>query len=376
MNPYRISSRPSPRDGKQRRTAAHRILGGTVVGALAMAAVSLVGGGTAFAWSNGLAPTLSVSGACAAGSAQTLDLAVTIQNVETGDPAYVTAVSYATTPAATVTVVSAGGLTNGSIIPAGPSTTTYHQVLTAAFSSPTTSAQISLDLAANWGSADPSTFHYLAGPVTVTAACQKPGISLIKTGSITSYTAAGTLVTYSYVVKNTGNVTLNPVTVSDPMAGLSKISCPDQSLTPNETETCTARYITTGTDVTNRSIKNTGTAIGTPPTGPNVSATSSVTIPGTPPKSTVVTTTTTTTTTVPPSPVTVPSQPKKVAAVATVPVTATPAGAASTATPNEALAFTGAPVGRLLGIATLLVLVGLGILSLERIYRRRRTARS
>ena len=45
--------------------------------------------------------------------------------------------------------------------------------------------------------------------------------------------AAGTPVTYTYVVTNTGNVTLDPVTVTDPMTGLSSsIDCPATLLGP------------------------------------------------------------------------------------------------------------------------------------------------
>ena len=57
-------------------------------------------------------------------------------------------------------------------------------------------------------------------PVSIPAV-QTPGITLHKTARRrSSFTAAGTLVTYSYLVTNTGNVTLNPVTVTDPMPGL------------------------------------------------------------------------------------------------------------------------------------------------------------
>jgi uncharacterized repeat protein (TIGR01451 family) len=106
-----------------------------------------------------------------------------------------------------------------------------------------------------------------------------PAISLTKSASISRYTAAGTKVTYSYKVTNTGNVTLNPVTVTDPMVGLSVISCPDTSLVPAATETCTATYTTTQADVKRGSITNIGTATGTPPVGSKVSATSSVVVP-------------------------------------------------------------------------------------------------
>jgi hypothetical protein len=125
-----------------------------------------------------------------------------------------------------------------------------------------------------------------SNPGPVSSACdseplvvQAGAITLLKTANISSYSAAGTLVTYSYKVTNTDNVTLNPVTVTDPMVGLSAISCPDTSLTAGQSETCTATYTTTATDVTNGSISNTGTATGTPPTGPNVTAASSVTVP-------------------------------------------------------------------------------------------------
>ena len=112
-------------------------------------------------------------------------------------------------------------------------------------------------------------------------AADAPAIALAKSASISSFSSPGTAVTYSYKVTNTGNVTLTAVTVTDPMVGLSVISCPDASLLPGASETCTAVYLTTLADLNAGSITNTGTATGTPPTGPNVTATSSVTIPAT-----------------------------------------------------------------------------------------------
>ena len=127
-----------------------------------------------------------------------------------------------------------------------------------------------------------------SGP-TVTAsdsltipATQSPSIGIDKTASISGFSAAGTPVTYSYLVTNTGNVTLSNVTVTDPMAGLGAISCPGgnlASLAPGATVTCTATYTTTQADVDAGSITNIGTATGTPPSGPPVTNTSTVTIP-------------------------------------------------------------------------------------------------
>ncbi len=110
-------------------------------------------------------------------------------------------------------------------------------------------------------------------------AIEKPGIDLVKLASVPTFSGAGTTITYSYVVSNTGNVTLAPVTVTDPMVGLSAITCPDPSLAPNEAETCTATYTTTQADVDDGSITNTGTATGTPPRGLVVTAQSTLTIP-------------------------------------------------------------------------------------------------
>jgi uncharacterized repeat protein (TIGR01451 family) len=112
-----------------------------------------------------------------------------------------------------------------------------------------------------------------------TPASDAPAIGVVKSASIASYSAEGTPVTYSYKVTNTGNETLNPVTVTDPMTGLSAISCPVTLLAPTASETCTATYTTTTTDVTNGSIINTGTATGTDETGPTAAATSTLTIP-------------------------------------------------------------------------------------------------
>ena len=59
--------------------------------------------------------------------------------------------------------------------------------------------------------------------------------------------------TYSYVVTNTGNVTLNPVTVTDPMTGPVGHQLPGSNRRlagPGASETCTATYTTTQADVT------------------------------------------------------------------------------------------------------------------------------
>jgi uncharacterized repeat protein (TIGR01451 family) len=181
-------------------------------------------------------------------------------------------------------------------------------------------------------------------------AVQTPSLSLLKSASVSSYSAPGARVTYSYLVTNTGNVTLNPVTVTDPMTGLSAISCPDPALTPNEEETCAATYTTTQADVNAGSIKNTGTASGTPPEGSPVSSTSSLTVPF---KNTI----------------------SSGSGDSPIGTAAPPPAAQVVPTSSGSLPFTGAAVTRSLEAATLLMLLGLGLLGLERGFRLRRRMR-
>ena len=73
-------------------------------------------------------------------------------------------------------------------------------------------------------------------------------------------------VMWSYVVTNTGTVSLTNVSVTD--VPDPTITCPQTTLAPNESMTCTA----SGT-ATAGQYENTATATGTPPAGPNVSDT-------------------------------------------------------------------------------------------------------
>jgi uncharacterized repeat protein (TIGR01451 family) len=112
---------------------------------------------------------------------------------------------------------------------------------------------------------------------------QNPAITLVKSANVQNFTAAGTVVTYSYKVTNTGNVTLTGVKVTDPMPGLSAITCPSTTLPPAASMTCTATYRTTQADVARGSIKNVATASAVDPDGvPMLSASSAVLIQGVP----------------------------------------------------------------------------------------------
>ena len=92
---------------------------------------------------------------------------------------------------------------------------------------------------------------------TVTAD-QMPALSLIKTATPATYSAISEVISYSYLVKNTGNVTLaGPVTVTDDKA---TVTCPPGGLAPQAEITCTASYTITQSDLDAGNVKNTAQA--------------------------------------------------------------------------------------------------------------------
>ena len=98
-------------------------------------------------------------------------------------------------------------------------------------------------------------------------ATQAPGLSLVKSANVAAFSTAGTKVTYSYLVINTGNVTVTGVRVVDPMQGLSAVNCPTTSLAPTASVICTATYTTTAADLQRGSIVNAAFAAGSAPAG-------------------------------------------------------------------------------------------------------------
>ena len=108
-----------------------------------------------------------------------------------------------------------------------------------------------------------------------------PSITLVKTAAPTTIASVGQLITYSFLVTNTGNVTLTGVGVSDPKPGMSAVTCPTTTLVPTVSTTCAATYTATLADVNQGSIDNTATASGTPPSGPAVSDVDSETVSAT-----------------------------------------------------------------------------------------------
>lgn len=92
------------------------------------------------------------------------------------------------------------------------------------------------------------------------------GLGLTTTANPLNYDHVGQTLTYTYVIKNTGSVTLGPAqfTVSDGLIGSTPFSCGNSntSLAPNATVTCTATHAITQADLNSASISNIASASG------------------------------------------------------------------------------------------------------------------
>ncbi len=122
-----------------------------------------------------------------------------------------------------------------------------------------------------------------ATSTVVTKAAQSAALSVTKTFSTnntdtTTYSQAGQVITYGFSVKNTGNVTLNTVTLADPSLTSFAVTC-GGSLAPGASESCagTGNTHTVGQpDLDAGSVSNTVTATATSPAGAPTPATSTV----------------------------------------------------------------------------------------------------
>ena len=106
-------------------------------------------------------------------------------------------------------------------------------------------------------------------PATVTAT-QLPALTVAKSASPAKVTAVGQTITYSFVVTNTGNVTVSTVGVTDtqtaPAGALTgPPTCPRSSLDPGQATTCTATYTVTAADLTHGSVHDSAVAVGAGP---------------------------------------------------------------------------------------------------------------
>ncbi|MBE0639427.1 MAG: DUF11 domain-containing protein, partial [Bacteroidales bacterium] len=98
----------------------------------------------------------------------------------------------------------------------------------------------------------------------VTVFVMYPELTVTKTADPQTYSEVGEAISYTITVKNTGNVILNDVLVTDPLTGLNTTTL---TLTPNQELVYTEIYFTTSQDVSNGTVTNTVTANGEDPIG-------------------------------------------------------------------------------------------------------------
>ncbi|MGB7861744.1 MAG: hypothetical protein WBM90_14715, partial [Acidimicrobiia bacterium] len=85
---------------------------------------------------------------------------------------------------------------------------------------------------------------------------------------------AGDRIDYTITVTNQGNVTLDPVAVADPTVGA--LLCTGSSLAPGDSLDCTGSVTLGQGDIDTGAVSNTANALGTPPSGPDISASDSI----------------------------------------------------------------------------------------------------
>ncbi|MCU1529558.1 MAG: hypothetical protein JWP75_3321, partial [Frondihabitans sp.] len=121
------------------------------------------------------------------------------------------------------------------------------------------------------GLAPGATIRTVSDPSQVTiVTIHSPALTMVKSVSpeIPADYTVGRVLTYSFLVTNTGNVTLKNVAINETSftgsGALSAISCPSGLLAPAAQATCTATYTLTQADIDAGSVHNTATATGTP----------------------------------------------------------------------------------------------------------------
>ncbi|WP_273213982.1 beta strand repeat-containing protein [Runella zeae] len=105
---------------------------------------------------------------------------------------------------------------------------------------------------------------------TVLLITPTPQVRLVKIAALGGTGAVGDVITYTFTVTNTGNVTLTNLSIDDVKLSLNNLAVSPSTLAPNASGTATATYTITQNDLNAGEVKNTATVTGTPPTGPDV----------------------------------------------------------------------------------------------------------
>ena len=112
---------------------------------------------------------------------------------------------------------------------------------------------------------------------TSTPIASAPGITVTKTADRSTYSALSEVITYRYVITNTGNVTISNLTLADDILG-SITNCSPTQLKPTEAAQCSATHTVILQDLEKGTITNVATASGTPSQGTLQPATATATV--------------------------------------------------------------------------------------------------
>ncbi|UNK42040.1 Ig-like domain-containing protein [Luteimonas sp. S4-F44] len=93
-----------------------------------------------------------------------------------------------------------------------------------------------------------------------------PSLTVVKTASTPSGNTAGSTIAYSFLVTNTGNVTIGNIAIDDDKLDAAAV-CPVTTLAPGASTTCTGTHTITQAEVDAGKVLNTATATGTTPGG-------------------------------------------------------------------------------------------------------------
>jgi uncharacterized repeat protein (TIGR01451 family) len=144
-------------------------------------------------------------------------------------------------------------------LPALASGQTYALAVTADVTAASGSVANTATVSAPAGVTDPDGDNNSATDTDTVGTPEGPALTLAKRASPTTYTATGTLITYTYLLTNSGNVALaGPFTLADNKAS---VTCPDTaSLDIGASLTCTASYTISPADIIAGSVTNVATA--------------------------------------------------------------------------------------------------------------------
>ncbi len=190
-------------------------------------------------------------------------LSVTKAETSTGPYAVNDTITYSITVTNTGTATLTGvtvsdpgsGATLGACSPSIPTTLTAGASVTCAASHVVTQADIDAGSYSNTASGTSDQVGPQTSAVKINFT-QTPALSLTKSASPTTYGKVGDTINYSYILKNTGNVTLtSPFTVTDDKTSVTCPSTPTD-LAPGDAITCTAAYSVVTADLTNGSVIN------------------------------------------------------------------------------------------------------------------------